>query len=67
MSSVKYNHPWLRPPFVAMLGTCLPKPIGRNAPVMKVSGLGILFDNPLKSHTHCLTTCVYQSFYVVGF
>jgi len=35
--------------------------------VMKVSGLGILFDNPLKSHTHYLTACVYKSFYVVGF
>ena len=67
MSSVKYHRPWLRPSFVAMLGTCLPKLIGRNAPVMKVSGLGILFDNPLKSHMHCLTACVYHSAYVVGF
>ena len=26
----------------------------------RYSGLGILFENPLKSHTHCLTACVYH-------
>ena len=33
----------------------------------KVSGLGILIDNPQKSRTHFLAACVYHPFYVVGF
>ena len=34
--------------------------VGVSAHHSKVSGLGILFNNPLKSHTHCLTACVYH-------
>ena len=60
MSSVKYHRPRIISLFVVMIKIMSSWPIGLNAHRSKVSGLGILFGNPLKSHTHYLTACVYH-------
>ena len=58
MSSVKYHRPWILSLFVAMIKIMSSWPIGWNLHHSDVSGLGILFGNPLKSHTDFLTACV---------
>ena len=40
--------------------------VGKVHITLGCSGLGILFENPLKSHTHCLPR-VYTTLEVVGF
>ena len=60
MSTVKYHRPWILSSFVGMIKIAYSWPIKWNAHHSKVSGLGILFENPLKSHTHCLIACVYN-------
>ena len=42
MSSVEYQQLWPSL-FVIMLETCLPEPIGRIKPRVKVSGMGVIF------------------------
>ena len=61
MSSVKYHRPWIPPLFANLIETMSPGTSVGVARHSKVSGLGILFGDPLKLHTHYLTACVYHS------